>query len=117
MAASTPAVLIVGAGPVGLTLATLLHRHGVAARVVDQNTGPVRESRATDVHARTLELFDTLGLADALIARGRKARAATFHGGGRRIARVPVHQLVDTSGGGAIPARELTTQYPFILGV
>ena len=117
MAARAPAVLVVGAGPVGLTLATLLHRHGVAARVVDQNAGPVRESRATDVHARTLELLETLGLADALIARGRKSRAATFYGGGRAIARVDVHQLADAAGGGAIPARELTTSYPFILGV
>jgi 2-polyprenyl-6-methoxyphenol hydroxylase-like FAD-dependent oxidoreductase len=117
MAERAPAVLVVGAGPVGLTLATLLHRHGVAARVVDQNDGPVRESRATDVHARTLELLETVGLAGELIARGKKARAATFYGGGRRIARVPVHQLVDVSRGGAIPARELTTHYPFILGV
>src|SRR4051812_735001 len=112
MAARAPAVLIVGAGPVGLTLATLLHRHGVVARVIDQNAAPTRESRATDVHARTLELLETIGLADALIARGRKARAATFYGGGRRIARVPVHQLTDVAGGGAIPARELTTNYP-----
>jgi 2-polyprenyl-6-methoxyphenol hydroxylase-like FAD-dependent oxidoreductase len=100
---SPPQVLIVGAGPVGLTLATLLRRHGTPFRIVDQGTGPVRESRATDVHARTLELFSTIGLAEPLIALGRRALGASFYSGGRRIARVPVH--------------ELATPYPFILGV
>ncbi len=82
-------VLIVGAGPVGLTLATLLQRHGTRFRIVDQSAGPVRESRATDVHARTLELFSTIDLAEPLIARGKKAHAANFYSGGRRVAHIP----------------------------
>lgn len=100
---SDPRVLIVGAGPVGLTLALLLARQGIAFRIVDQNAAPIRESRATDIHARTLELFATIGLADAIIARGRKARSVNFYGGGRRIANVPLH--------------ELNTPHPFVLGI
>ncbi len=98
-----PEVLVVGAGPVGLTVANLLTRQGVRCRVVDAGDGPVRESRATDVHARTLELLATVGLADALVARGRTAKAANFYGSGRRVTCVRLDQLA--------------TPYPFALGV
>jgi 2-polyprenyl-6-methoxyphenol hydroxylase-like FAD-dependent oxidoreductase len=64
--------LIVGAGPTGLVLALRLHRHGIAFRIVDNNAGPGVASRAIALHARTLEFYDQIGLADEIVARGIK---------------------------------------------
>lgn len=73
------AVLIVGAGPTGLALAHRLVRHGVPFRIIDRNTCPGTASRAMGVHARTLELYQQLGLADEMVARGIRMDAVTFH--------------------------------------
>ncbi|MEP6299094.1 MAG: FAD-dependent oxidoreductase, partial [Ilumatobacter sp.] len=48
-------VTIVGAGPIGLTTALLLRRHGVDVSIIDRSTEPVSQSRATDLHPATLE--------------------------------------------------------------
>ena len=63
-------VLVVGAGPTGLVLAAELLRRGVRVRVIDKLAAPTPHSRALGVHARTLEILDDLGVADALIDRG-----------------------------------------------
>ena len=65
-------VLVVGAGPTGLTAALVLARRGVRVRVVAAAAGPAEQSRALVVHARTLELWHRLGLADDAIARGHR---------------------------------------------
>jgi 2-polyprenyl-6-methoxyphenol hydroxylase-like FAD-dependent oxidoreductase len=64
-------VLIVGAGPTGLTLACELAARGVRFRLVDKAPQRSDKSRALVVHARTLEIFQRMGFADALVARGR----------------------------------------------
>jgi 2-polyprenyl-6-methoxyphenol hydroxylase-like FAD-dependent oxidoreductase len=69
------AVLVVGAGPVGLTTACQLARLGVPVRVVDALDRPTTESRAVAVHARSLEMFAALGILPRLEARGRRIRA------------------------------------------
>lgn len=63
-------VLIVGAGPVGLSLALLLARQGVAVRIIDKADGPSVHSKAQLVHARTLEILHALGLSERLHAAG-----------------------------------------------
>jgi 2-polyprenyl-6-methoxyphenol hydroxylase-like FAD-dependent oxidoreductase len=63
---------VVGAGPTGLTLALWLARRGVEVRIIDKTEGPGTTSRALVVHARTLEFFQQLGIADEAIRRGRK---------------------------------------------
>ena len=63
-------VLIVGAGPVGLTLATALAEAGVDAVLVDRSAEATTTSRAAVVHARTLEVLRELRVADDLIAEG-----------------------------------------------
>lgn len=57
-------VLVVGAGPTGLMAGLVLTRCGVPVVVVDQKAGPTRESRALVLQARTMEIYDQLGLAD-----------------------------------------------------
>ena len=59
-----------GAGPTGLMTAVLLARKGVRVRLFDKNTQQAHESRALGVQARSLELFLSLGLADAFLDRG-----------------------------------------------
>ena len=64
-------VLVVGAGPTGLTLAACLLRHGVAVRVIDRAVVPPEDrSRAVVVQPRTVELFDDIGIAAAAIEAG-----------------------------------------------
>lgn len=63
-------VLVVGAGPVGLTLALDLTRRGVRVRLVDRAPGTFPGSRAKGIQPRTLEVFDDLGVADEAFAAG-----------------------------------------------
>src|SRR6201984_3612448 len=80
-------VLIVGAGPTGLVLALWLTRLGVRVRIVDRTGGPGTTSRALAGQARTLELYRQIGLADAVIDRGRKILAANLWVTGHKVAR------------------------------
>lgn len=99
-------VLIVGAGPTGLALATQLHAFGVRFRIVDRLRDRSRESRALAVQARTLELLQTVGLGDALVARGRRGTRIKFHFEGRAVASATLGDI------GAVD-----TRYPFVLFV
>ena len=67
-------VLVVGAGPVGLTLAAALKRRGRSVLLVDQQAEGANTSRAAVVHAGTLEALDELGATPALLASGVRAR-------------------------------------------
>lgn len=67
-------VLVVGAGPTGLMLAACLARLGVRFELVDGKDGPTRESRALVVQARTLEVYDQLGVVDRALAEGHAVR-------------------------------------------
>lgn len=78
----TTEVLIVGAGPTGLTLACDLRRRGVAVRVVDRSAGFRRWSRGKGVQPRTLEVFDDLGIVDAALAAGRTHHRLRLYTGG-----------------------------------
>ena len=82
-------VLVVGAGPTGLALALWLKRLGVAVRIVDRDDGPGETSRALVVHARILEFYRQIGIADAVIAAGEKVEAVDILGSGRPVARLP----------------------------
>src|SRR5262249_6644001 len=78
--------LVVGAGPTGLTLACELLRHGVSCRVIDQLAEPVIYSKAAVVHARTMEVFDDLGIATAILAHTKVLHGANVYAEGQRIA-------------------------------
>ena len=63
-------VLIVGAGPTGLTLALDLARRGIAFRLIDAAETPFAGSRGKGIQPRTLEILDDLGVIDAILAVG-----------------------------------------------
>src|SRR5690349_1632168 len=63
-------VLIVGAGPTGLSLACQFIRYGVDFVIVEKNDTVTRFSKAIGVQARTLEIYQQLGLAQPAIERG-----------------------------------------------
>ncbi|HKH51271.1 MAG TPA: FAD-dependent monooxygenase [Mycobacterium sp.] len=71
-------VLVVGAGPTGLTVANELARHGVLPRVIDRAPAPATTSRALVVQPRTLEIFDDLGVIDEAIAAGNPTLSLTI---------------------------------------
>src|SRR5215469_8191448 len=81
-------VLIVGAGPTGLVLALWLSKLGVKPRIIDKASEPGTTSRALAVHARTLELYRQLDLADAVIERGHKVPAVNLWVRGNREAQI-----------------------------
>ncbi len=90
---ATEDILVVGAGPVGLTLASELHRHGVPCRVVERAEGPCRDSRATDMQARTLEILQDMGVIEEAIASGHPHRGVSMHSEGGWIARLEFDTL------------------------
>ena len=53
-------ILIAGAGPVGLTMASELARYGLSTRIVDKNDARTDKSKALVLWARTLELLDRM---------------------------------------------------------
>ncbi|MEH3145567.1 MAG: FAD-dependent monooxygenase [Methylobacterium frigidaeris] len=71
-------ILIVGAGPVGLTMAAELARYGVAVRLIDRCPHPTETSKALVLWSRTLELLDRAGCTPAFLAAGLRARGATL---------------------------------------
>jgi 2-polyprenyl-6-methoxyphenol hydroxylase-like FAD-dependent oxidoreductase len=97
-------VLIVGAGPTGLMLANQLGRRGVRAMIIDRHNGPAQQTRAMGVQARTLEIYDRLGIAEPALQLGARAMGANMWAEGRRAARIPVGEM----------GRSLSP-YPFIL--
>jgi len=86
-------VLIVGAGPTGLTLALWLTRFGVSVRVVDRAEGPGTTSRALVVQARILEHYAQLGLADEVIEQGIPGAGANLWVKGERKAHVSFAEM------------------------
>src|ERR1044072_1759791 len=87
------AVLVVGAGPLGLMLANQLGRRGVRTTIIDRHSGPAQQSRAMAVHARTLETYSKLGIADRAVELGRPGYGANMWANGRLKARVPFKDM------------------------
>lgn len=86
-------VLIVGAGPTGMTAAIELSRFGVPVRIVDKLPAPSTTSRALAVQARTLELFEQRGLIQETLRVGNKGTAATIYGDGKLLGKVHLNEI------------------------
>ena len=76
-------VLVVGAGPTGLTLACSLRLHAVSVRVVDRAAGPATTSRANFLHARGSEVLGRLGALGSLPDESLRAMRITNYLGER----------------------------------
>src|SRR3954464_9620284 len=98
-------VLVVGAGPTGLTLAAQLAAFGVPAVLVDAARDRVHESRALAVQPRSLEVLRPFGVSDELVARGSRGVRLRITAGSR-VARTALFD---------IGAED--TAYPFLLFV
>jgi 2-polyprenyl-6-methoxyphenol hydroxylase-like FAD-dependent oxidoreductase len=94
-------VLIVGAGPAGLTLACALAAQGIRHVILDQADRGSNTSRAAVIHARTLEVLDEIGVTGELCRRGIVVPRFTI----RDRDRVLLH----------VPFGDLPTRYPYTL--
>ena len=71
-------VLIIGAGPTGLMMACQLARHKVPFVLIDQKKSITNETKALGVQARTMEVYQQMGIAQEALRRGLIGEAANF---------------------------------------
>jgi 2-polyprenyl-6-methoxyphenol hydroxylase-like FAD-dependent oxidoreductase len=81
-------VLVVGAGPVGLTMAAEMARYGVPVRIIDKSSERTDKSKALVMWSRTLELIDRMGCGASFVAAGRKMRSASIIAGSHQLAHI-----------------------------
>src|ERR1700722_9572655 len=88
-------VLVAGAGPVGLMMASELTRYGLSVRLVDKNTQRTDKSKAIVLWARTMELIDRISPngADRFIQAGLKAESLKILTGKETIGRADMHEV------------------------
>ena len=89
-------MLVVGAGPTGLLLACELNRRGVPCHLIDAKSGPLHWDRATVVHPRSLQIFESLGLAEKFLTAGCRQRVIKLHSNGELLG------TIDLAGCGSI---------------
>lgn len=97
-------VLIVGAGPTGLTLACLLAQFGVSFKIIEKRKSASAQSRALGIQARTLELFEQLDIAEKAVALGYPAKGVDLMVQGKLKCSLDLKSL----------GKELT-KYPYLL--
>ncbi|KAJ7040745.1 FAD binding domain-containing protein [Mycena alexandri] len=76
-------VLIIGAGPAGLMCANALASAGVCVRIVDERPNKVAAGQADGIQPRTIEVFQSYGLAERLLREGNQMHGAAFYNPGK----------------------------------
>jgi 2-polyprenyl-6-methoxyphenol hydroxylase-like FAD-dependent oxidoreductase len=88
-----PEVLVVGAGPVGLTAALFLQRYGVGVEIIDMHQRTTQYSYALAIHPRTLRILEEARLAEELIRAGRKLTKVAYYEGREKRAEIDYSSL------------------------
>jgi 3-(3-hydroxy-phenyl)propionate hydroxylase len=96
--------LIVGAGPVGLSMAASLSNQRLRFRIIDSAADRVDESRAIGIQARTMEIFEMSGIVDEFLALGHQLHGITIYGeNGSKV--------------GHLNFDKIPSHYPFLLAL
>lgn len=98
-----PTVLVVGAGPTGLVMTIQLMRQGISVRLVDRLSAPEPISKAFVIHARTLEIFEQIGVIDDVLAKGLRLQALQVYAHDKNLVSVGFSHL--------------DAPYPFVLNL
>ena len=72
-------ILVVGAGPTGLTAALEMTRRGREVRILDEAEQPIRSSKAIGINPRSLELLEASGVTEKILAEGRRLDRGVIH--------------------------------------
>ena len=88
-----PEILIIGAGPTGLMMACQLAINKISFRIIDKNEDHTTQSRALVIQARSLEIFDQMGISDKAIQQGKIAKAIGAFFNGKKVLRVIVNEI------------------------
>ncbi|MDQ6808958.1 MAG: FAD-dependent monooxygenase [Verrucomicrobiota bacterium] len=96
-------LLIVGAGPVGLTMACELARHGVAFRIIDQAPERSKTSKALAIFPRTIEVFETMGVVETVLREGHRLFGLQIQNREERLAQIDFASIA--------------SPYPFVLSL
>lgn len=88
-----PKILIVGAGPCGMTAALELARRGFHPRIIDKEPGPTPLSKAVGISPRSLEILEPTGVTERLLADGIRMKGVQARYEGRLLAEINVSRL------------------------
>ncbi len=77
-------VLIVGAGPTGLMAACQLAMRNIPFRIIDKTEDHTTQSRALVIHARSLEIFQQMGISEEAVQQGKIVKAVNLIANGKR---------------------------------
>jgi 2-polyprenyl-6-methoxyphenol hydroxylase-like FAD-dependent oxidoreductase len=80
-----PKILVIGAGPTGLTLACSLRKFGVPCRIIDKNSSISNLSKAIGMSAASLHTFQKIGVSEALLNEGLKIPNIYVHWNHQRL--------------------------------
>lgn len=86
-------VLIVGAGPSGLTMALELSRRGIDYRIIDKQPERIKTSNALAIQPRTLEMLDDMGVVDGFLKMGQRIVSISINDASRNISLVSTDQI------------------------
>ena len=86
-------VLIVGAGPSGLMMASQLAKQGIDFRIIEKNNWQTSYSGAMFIQARTLEIFQSLGIAEKAMKNGKIVENIIVCHNGKKIIKIPVGEV------------------------
>ena len=82
-----------GAGPTGLMMACQLAINNISFRIIDKTPDHTAQSRALVIQARSVEIFDQMGIAEKAVQKGQVAKAIGAFFNGKKVLRVTVNDM------------------------